>query len=83
MLKTAKHQSKAKRAYEMKVICAAALLGALCCAVVCWFSGLREFVVGGTVFGGFLFGGLAWVLFAFSDASPDFTERMIRFVDNR
>ncbi|TPG86722.1 hypothetical protein EAH72_34495 [Pseudomonas caspiana] len=67
MLKMAKHQSKkAKRTYEIKVICAAALVGALFCGVVWWFSGMREFVVGGTVFGGCLFGLLAWVLFAFT-----------------
>lgn len=69
MLKMAKHQSKkAKRTYEIKVICAAVFVGALFCAVVWWFSGLREFVVGGTVFGAFLGGGLAWALFAFAKA---------------
>lgn len=69
MRKVAKHRSKKEqRLYELKVIGASVFVGALFCWVVWWFSGLREFVVGGTVFGAFIGGGLAWTLFAFARA---------------
>lgn len=69
MLKVAKHRSKKEqRTYELKVIAASTFVGAVFCWVVWWFSGLREFVVGGTVFGACLGGLLAWVLFAFARA---------------